>query len=364
MIKRKSTIALLEAVRSSLWNRPTDVSAFENLTDLDWHEMFMMSFHQTVEGLTAAALQNLPPVLLPPMELRLKWLVRLSRIQESNKKMETAIAKQYELFSKNGIRCLLHKGHGVSQFYPEPSYRTTGDIDWFFPTKPDFDNAQILALSSGAVLENRDRFSSGFNWGGLCVEHHRRIIQPYNPLVISAAERYVESQLHDKSFLRLDGTAVEIPNNILNLIQINAHIFKHQIGYGIGLRQLCDSFLLYKIYGEQIDGEMLKGLYKALGMLKWSHLLHQMLVDFFELPLNCIPYPIEKQSSVKWMEDYILRTGNFAFYDRAHPDVLVAPGERIDRPQRLFKNFCRFMRIAPMEALSFPIYQLYKKSFL
>ncbi|WP_149524379.1 nucleotidyltransferase family protein [Sphingobacterium hotanense] len=362
MIEQNSTQALLAAVRSSLWQSEVDTRYFENLTARDWKEIYLMSFQQTVEGLVATAVQQLPERLLPPMELRLKWLVATSRIQKANLAMEQAIAKQYQLFKKAGIRCILQKGHGVSSYYPDPTLRKTGDIDWFFPTTDDYQAAKKLIVQAGAELKSSDSFSSGFQWGRFYIEHHRRIIQLRNPFVQGKASRFVNRELAEKSQHIINGVSVEIPTGFLNLIQVNAHILKHQITYGIGLRQLCDACLLYYAYGKHIDPQELKNIYQELGMLKWSHYLHQMLVDLFHLPLENIPYPIEYFSDVQWMENYILRTGNFGFFDPEHPDS-EKPGGRVDRPQRLFRNFYRFLGIAPMEALSFPFYQVYIKSF-
>lgn len=359
----KSTQALIEAVNASLWAREVKYSKFENLTDQEWHTIFYMSFHQTVEGLVAAAIQKLPVDLLPPIDLRLKWLVRLTRIQEANQKMGADIITQYTHYKNAGIRCVLHKGHSVSQYYPDPALRVVGDVDWLFPTEDDYSRALDLVITKGGKLESRDRISCGFNWKDCSVEHHRQIIQLYNPMAQKKSTKFVNGQLEVRSFMKLGNLEIEVPNPYLNIVQVNAHIFKHQIGYGIGLRQLCDSFLLYKAYLEQIDHSELLNVYKEFGMLKWSHFLHQMLVDFFDMPLENLPYPLEKQNDIDWMKNYILKSGNFGFYDKDNPDT-TTPGGRVNRSKRLFRNFFHFVRISPMEAICFPFSQVYKKSFI
>jgi len=153
---------------------------------------------------------------------------------------------------------------------------------------------------------------------------------------------------------------VEIPSPILNIIQVNAHILKHQVTYGIGLRQLCDAAILYHRFHDQIDGEQLKYIYKKLGMLEWSHVFHQVLVDLLGLKQNELPFAIEKKPGVQWMKDYILRTGNFGFYDPLNPDI-NNPGGRVNRRKRLMSNFKQLFPLAPMETLCFPFVHLFSK---
>ncbi len=362
ILTRPTTQAMLEALRASLWGKVPNVVFFENLSVRDWQEVFQMSIHQTVEAMVATAVQQLPEHLLPPAEIMFKWLVRVDRVQRKNAKMEKATAQQYDLFQQNGLRCVLQKGHGVSTYYDDPSLRTSGDIDWFFPFKEDFADAQHLVSENQGALLSKNKYSCGFKWWGFEVEHHRRIIQLRNPFIQSFVEDFVNEELKQPIRRTFANIPVEIPSDLLNIVQVNAHILKHQVTYGIGLRQLCDACRLYYSFGKQLDHDRLKDVYAKLGMLKWTHLLHRMLVDLLHLPEDYLPFPIRPYKGAEWMIDHILRTGNFGFFDPLHPDQ-NNPGGRVDRPERLFQNFRRFLGVAPMEAISFPFYQMYIKSF-
>jgi len=147
---------------------------------------------------------------------------------------------------------------------------------------------------------------------------------------------------------------------MLNILQVDAHILKHQITYGIGLRQLCDSARLYHSLSSDIDPIALKDIYAKLGMLKWSYVFHQVLVNLLGLDQNKLPYLADKELKSDWMADYILRTGNFGFYDQDHPDI-NNPGGRVDRSTRLFGNFKNFVTLAPVETICFPVVHLFSK---
>src|SRR5690606_42162552 len=90
--------AFLEALGSSLWDRPIRPSYFDGLNRKEWITIFSMSFHQTVEGHIADAILALPQSLLPPQDLLLKWIVRLQHIEENNRRMAEVVSQQGRLF--------------------------------------------------------------------------------------------------------------------------------------------------------------------------------------------------------------------------------------------------------------------------
>ncbi|WP_313260780.1 nucleotidyltransferase family protein [Sphingobacterium sp.] len=355
-------LAFLEALRSSLWNRPAIPSSFEGLDRQDWREIFTLSFQQTVEGHIADAIATLPADLLPPHELVLKWAVRLQRMEERDIQMKKVIAYQGWMFRENGIRSVLQKGHGVSLYYEKPEIRHMGDIDWFFPEREGFIRANGLVSSTCPSFSLHTRYSSGYTFQGIEIEHHRKLVQLRNPLISRYAEGLVGELQKENLWVDIAGESIEIPSPMLNIIQVNAHILKHQVTYGIGLRQLCDSARLYHRFSGHYDGNELRLIYGRLGILRWAHAFHRVLVELLGLKLEDLPFGIEGDQDVEWMKEYILRTGNFGFYDPDNPDI-ERPGGRINRSNRLLENFRRFYPLAPAESACFPVVHLYNKVF-
>ncbi len=359
--RREGSIrAFLEALKSSLWEIPIQQSYFENLDRKMWIDIFLMSFHQTVEGHLADAIQQLPQPLLPPQDLLLKWIVRLQHIEDKNEKMSKVISNLGRLFHEYEIRAFLQKGHGVSLYYNKPEVRVSGDIDWYFPSREDYNRANELINSKVEGFHVQPAYSSGYNFEGVEIEHHLKLIQLRNPFVLKYLKTLIIELSKDNIIKDFENSKVEIPSPMLNIIQVNAHILKHQVTYGIGLRQLCDAAVLYHKFSDQIDGQELKFIYKKLGMLDWSHVFHQVLVDVLGLNKDKLPFKVEKKEGVTWMKDYILRTGNFGFYDPENPDI-NNPGGRVKRSKRLFSNFKKLYPLAPIEVLCFPFVHLFSK---
>ncbi|MGH2622428.1 MAG: nucleotidyltransferase family protein [Sphingobacterium sp.] len=360
MMQKPETKAFLEALQSNLWNRKINPEAFENLNRGQWIAIFKLSFHQTVEGMISQAIQGLPKELLPPSDLMLKWLVRQERIEQKNQLMDTIIAEQYTLFKQNGIQAILQKGHGVSLYYEQPSIRLSGDIDWYFPKKEAYHQANQLMEKLGDDFKIHPAYSSGYHYKEIEIEHHQKLVQLRNPFILKRVKKFYQQQEKHNLHHTIGGVSVEIPSPMLNILQVDAHILKHQITYGIGLRQLCDSARLYYSLSNEIDPIALKEIYTKLGMLKWSYVFHQVLVNLLGLEPTKLPYLPDTPPKSAWMEDYILRTGNFGFYDQEHPDI-KNPGGRVDRPTRLFGNFKKFVTLAPVETICFPVVHLFSK---
>lgn len=359
---KKSSQAFLEALKSSVWGRPINSAKFEGLNRGDWVEIFHMSFQQTVEGHLAEAIQGLPVHLLPPSDLSLKWIVRLQRIEERNKLMEVVIGRLSKLFLDNGINALLMKGHAVSPYYIRPEIRVSGDVDWYFPSDLAYNKALKLMERIGENFHNRTSLNCDYVFDGFEIEHHNSLIQLYNPFKRKKINDLIQNQFKESISRDFNGNNVAIPSNLLCIILGSAHILKHQVGYGIGLRQLVDSARLYYHFFDQVDVRLIQEIYSGLGILKWSHRFHQVLLELLEFPAERLPYPVEGNFNISWMKDFILKTGNFGFYDPENPDILN-PGGRVNREVRLLKNIIRFLPLAPLEALSFPFVHTYSKVF-
>ena len=194
------------------------------------------------------------------------------------------------------------------------------------------------------------------------IEQHQRLVQLRNPFSKPAIRKLYAVENDHAHTVQLDGRAIAIPSPLLNIIQVNAHILKHQVTYGIGLRQLCDAARLYHNFSAEIDGEVLRYWYIKLGMLTWSYTFHEVLVDLVGLDRNKLPFQAQRTPDFKWMSEEIMQSGNFGFYDPKHPDHRN-PGGRVNRVERLSRSFKQYIQLAPMETLSFPFFQLYSKVF-
>lgn len=76
-----------------------------------------------------------------------------------------------------------------------------GDIDWYFPSISDFQMANKLMAIHGEDYRIQSRIDTDYRIGKVPVEHHRRLINMYNPFVqkfISMFEMEERSSVRSK----------------------------------------------------------------------------------------------------------------------------------------------------------------------
>lgn len=359
-LNKTSVKAFLALLKSSLWDIPLSDEYLEKLNFEDWISIYRIAYFQTVDGLIAERITDLPEDLLPEQTLRYKFMLRSQQIQELNVRMNQVVGEMAMLFKLIDLTPILQKGQGIAQYYPKPLLRVCGDIDWYFPKNGPYEEAYLLMDELTNNVNYHANYSCGYTWKGLHVEHHQHLIQIRNPWKQNFLQALLDQEKSIQSTIRIGTENIPIPKPVINSIMINMHILNHQIGYGIGLRQMCDAAMLYESVGTQLDADYLTHVYKKLDVLKWIHVFHQTLVDGLGLDERKLPIALERRKDSTWMMSDILYAGNFAFHDPRYPDI-TKPFARVKRVPRLFYSFKKFFPLAPIETISFPIMQVLTK---
>ena len=359
----KVRLSLINGIQSTLWDKQLDDNLFLSLSESDWNTFYDLASRNTIEGLLFDVLEKLPDNTQIPKSLISKWCVRIEQIKDRNLRTNSNIADQLSVFAKANIQPVLQKGQGIAQFYPNPQHRNCGDIDWYFDNKPDFEKACEIGKEKGENFSRsiKDAF---FLWNGLETEYHTRLVETRNPLkwkYIKSLEKKYESQ---QEFMYLQNMRVKLPAPLLNIVLVHIHILKHQITYGIGMRQLCDAAVLLKTFHNKYDSQELHRVYKTLGVLPWVHVFHGLLVKYIGLNEDYLPFKIKLSSNkdIDWMLNDILRGGNFGFNHMDYDDYSSKSG-RVNKTERLSKSFIKYVQLAPFETLVFPAFQVFNKLF-
>ncbi|MBE8712347.1 nucleotidyltransferase family protein [Sphingobacterium hungaricum] len=349
-------------LQSGLWNRAIELSGSFPLNNEQWREVFIMSSNHTVEAIVFDGLNQLPVEYFPPKNLLLEWTVKVDRIERRNLWMNKIISQQAKFFKNLTIQPLLLKGQGIASTYINPLHRVCGDIDWYLQNKKDYDAVNRKLSNLGVEITFTAGFSCSYSWNQCEVEHHKKIFDIHNPFSYGFLRKIEKEEFNKKQELTIEGETVFLPSPLLTFVQINAHILKHLLSFGIGMRQLCDSARICYVYKDLFDGGKLKAVYKRLGILKWIELLHVLLVKFIGLPKEYLPFPMQEDKNADWMMEEILTAGNFGFYDsRVNLEKERADNVRVDSVSRLKSNFLKYIPYAPMEAIFFPVTQFYSK---
>jgi len=349
-----------QLLRIGLWGKGK-LSLGDSLTENNWITIRKYAANHTVEGIIYDSFPYLEEHQLPPQSLRMKWAARMDQIERHNAKMNEVIAEQFSLFREHGIRPILQKGQGVASYYRIPEHRISGDIDWCFELD-GYMQARNFLKHNHPIFQDTAGFSLDYHWKGIHVEHHKRIFDFRSPLVKGYLKKLLANYKDQQERVLIHGVPIRLLAPELQLLQVNIHILKHLITYGIGLRQFCDSARLYYSVSAQIDAQVLKKIYQKTGILKWTHNLHKLLEKDLGLPKTAIPFPYPEDTDKQWMLDEVWSSGNFGFHDARYEESKKSSNfARPDSPRRLWQNFKRYFKYAPQEAIAFPIMHTYSK---
>jgi len=302
----KITESFLELLRSGLWQTVPNASLLDGFTQQDWRALWLTARKQTVQGLIYYGVNLLPQDHLPQIMTLASWMVEIERIYQDNERNNSVINTQSDWWTSSNINVVLMKGQTIADFYPDPSLRISGDIDWYFPSKSDWTKSFSLASRKGCSLSSDSDGDCHYQYNRVVVEHHK-----------SSSELSSKSSL--KELIRIE--SFETWRNVKklaplpNLLLLNTHLLKHAMIAGVGLRQFCDIAMTYKHYFSNGENRNLAEQYaieiEKLGLSKWTALLHTFLVDHLGMPEDYLPFPLEKKFDTSWLLNEVLEDGNF-----------------------------------------------------
>lgn len=281
----KSSEILLALLRHSLWGTPAgDITV--GLSKESWLDVYDLSCRHSVQGVAFDALKDLPKGYGPDISLAARWVVEAGRISERYHHIKNLTQRMTDLWKRLGIKAIHLKGVSLADMYPVPEHRICGDIDWYFPEEKDRLAANDWVRQSGMSLQRDSDGTWNYVYDGVAVEHHHLPFTPGDP--------------------------------IEELIMLNLHILKHAMVQGVGLRQISDLAMAYRSHAGCYSSSALRKDLEKKKMLRWTDLLHHVLVDYLGMPVGLLPWEYETEpslatnpSDVVSFMDLVMGDGNF-----------------------------------------------------
>ena len=309
------TECFFQLIRAGLNGTP--LTDFPKLEGKEWAELVNLARKQTVVGLLYQGISQLPEGYPLPQNLLFLLIAEIGQIEKESRKVKATADALIEELQAQGLHPLIMKGPSVAAFYAQPLLRECGDIDLYLP--PDeFDKAAALAgevtpAPDGSVHYKRD---------GIDIDQHRRYFDIHSRVL----------------------PAVPSPEAIL--LMLSAHILKHCMGPGIGLRQICDLAMAYKALN--VEPERLRACFRDAGLERWN----QLLFSFLHKYLGAEPL-YENQPSPEPLLKIVLEGGNFGHHSQAREASLYkSPLRRKFGTARLYLRRLPFsLRYAKKELL-------------
>lgn len=245
----------LTLLRAGLWEQPVVLP--KPPSQGRWSRIMEMARNQAVVGLLLRGITRLPGDQLPPSDIRMQLLAEANEIEQLNLQMNVVEQELRAFFAQNGLHMLILKGSQAARHYESPLLRQCGDIDIYFPDG-EFKAARALLADAETAPDG----SAVFHHKGICVEIHPRYYDLHQP----------------------EKNLPAVPSVCGELILYSAHILKHTLGVGIGLKQFCDLARAMATLEGSYDKQELEDALRKAGILRWHQMLCAMLVG--EMGLN------------------------------------------------------------------------------
>ena len=225
----------------------------------EWERLYGRAHQQALVGVLNDAVHKVPENQLPADELLKKWDEDTAKIGRIYHTHETHVKELEELLSHLGLHGCILKGTGLAHLYPNPERRVCGDIDLWIKGNRDaiikaFKDAEIpiydiiyQECKAGIFLDTE-------------VEIHFHPSKMYNPFCNARLQRFFEKN----SPIRDDET-ITYPDAKFNAVFCMAHMFRHYLEGGIGMRQMMDYYYILKNLAPEDRKPVMKTL-KRLGM--------------------------------------------------------------------------------------------------
>lgn len=321
--------ALFTLLRAGLWEKePDDLSAFP-LTDTQWWEVYRMAVRQTVVGIVWRGLHHLPDPLLPGDAMMIRWVAKADSIERRSRQMNAVTLRLLRLMEENGLHPILLKGQSVATLYEHPLMRQCGDIDLYFPSKDEELRAAHLMESHACTMEQRPDGSRCYSWQGVEVEHHSHLFDLHTPWLHGYLSSLIRQHgFTNQSLSHQPADTASVPAPLLCLLLLDAHMLKHLMGNGLGLRQFCDMARAYHTLRGNYSPAELEAVYRRTGLLKWNLQLHAFLVSHLGLSPHDLPYACTENTASPRLLHIILDGGNFGQYRESGGKVFHSGWER------------------------------------
>lgn len=324
--------AFFALLRSGFYERallPEELALVASLSAADWIGLARLARQQAVPGLIYQAITLLPKSVSVPSDAVLSLMARAQEIAHRNRVKAVVTDRLMASFAEQGLTPLVMKGATVAAYYARPELRESGDIDFYFPPE------QLKRASACLTEPHLDPEGS-----------------------IHSKEEGVEIDLHDHYF-DLHCAARKLPEPgtpEATLLMLSAHILKHAIGTGVGIRQCCDMTAAYRALKDEIDPAALKQLFKQTGTLRWNRLLFSFLADWLGLEEDIFSegqlFAGARVSSTPLLQ-IILEGGNFGHYAASRQTALSASNRQRKRDtlRRFLRRLPFSLRYAPRETI-------------
>lgn len=274
----------------------------------DWQETIQEAERQAVLPLLTTS-------ELIPLEYREALKKKVSVLIANNMRVDYNHAELHELLTSHNIPYVILKGCSSASYYPEPTLRTMGDVD-FLVLPNDVEKAGELLKAEGFTPWDANHIChTVYTRDDAHLEMH---FEPAGVPEGKAGEivRELLSDVFEKS--RIAEVAVFemcLPSHFYHGLILLLHTMHHLTSEGIGLRHLLDWAVFVNSFSDEEFREMFEEKLTRAGLWRTAQLLTLVSMKYLGItPKSCVG-EVDDELLEKIMAD-ILSGGNFGVKDK------------------------------------------------
>ena len=238
----------------------------------------------------------------------------------NNVRIDYEHAEAHRLMMKAEIPYVILKGSASAAYYPEPLFRTMGDVDLLI-AKSDFHKTDAILRKNGFhpvekndnechLAYHRRTYGATSTWevhwkpNGIPSGKTGAKIETYLADIIAKAER---RNISEGEYMA--------PTAFHHGLVMLLHVAGHLINTGIGLRHLCDWAVFVAKFSDEEFCEMFEDKLKEVGLWRFAQLLTQLSVKYLHGPAKrwC---GVGDDDYLEMMMADIMNGGNFGVKDK------------------------------------------------
>lgn len=282
----------------------------------DWQWLYQEADRQSLTGVTYRAVAQLPAGQQLPTMLSLQWMGDAECIKGLNKLLNQESARLTQLFDHVGRRTAILKGQANARLYPDKLSRQPGDIDiWVEGGRESV--LALLKTDAFVSMTGNKKINPSYhhvhlpaNEQGVVVEvHFRPSSGNFNPFTNHRLQRWLEEEIRYATMVE---EGFSVPSMKFALMMQLAHVQRHFLASGIGLRHIVDYYWLLRKATDE-DRQTVKALLRAFGLHQTAGALMWVLCEVLLLdrelmlcePDDCLGRMLLRE---------IMEGGNFGHY--------------------------------------------------
>lgn len=223
-------------------------------------------------------------------------------------------AQLHQLLEKHGIDYCVMKGSASAWYYPTPTQRTMGDVDFLVAPQTIPRVTEILKSEGFTPWEEEHVCHIVFQKPGTHLEMHFEPAGMPQGKAGDLMKDYLADIFDRTETVEIDGMVFRKPSDFHHGLILLMHTYHHLLSEGIGVRHLVDWGAFINALDEDVFADLFVEKLKAIGLWQFTKIISGAAHVYLGVPYRKWMGEIDRKLSADLMDD-ILQGGNFGRKD-------------------------------------------------